>query len=174
MASPASAGKPEKVFAYEGFDENVCGIDVHTTVDGWSIFHIQRVVIESTGPDTDDFWIGVIQDHYTVTWTNIAGETLTLTMRQTIQEDDFVENGDGTWTYTYSVSGPALSVRANNRIVLRDVGRISFEVVFFLGSLSTIDDNEFVSSVITSVSGPHPFAEADYNIFCETFVQYLG
>src|SRR4029079_5997099 len=78
MAGPAAAARPEKNIVHDSFDDVLCGtIPVHVTVDGWTIFHIQTVVIEDSGPGTDGFWIGVIQDHYTVTFTNAAGVTVT-------------------------------------------------------------------------------------------------
>ena len=65
MASPASAGKPEKIYVNEQFDEELCGIPVHTTVDGFFKLHIQDYVIQADDPDVqDDFWIGVIQNHF--------------------------------------------------------------------------------------------------------------
>jgi hypothetical protein len=173
MASPASALKPEKVFVHEEFDENVCGVDVHTVIDGWSIFHIQEVVIESTGEGSDDFWIGVIQDHYDITRTNAAGVTMTESDRQTIQEDDLVDIGDGNWNYTFSVNGP-FTLRVDNQIVIRDVGRISYEFVFHLGDLSTLDDNEFISYKIISSGGSHPNPESDFALFCEVFTDIMG
>ena len=173
MATPVSAAKPEKIFVQEEFDENLCGVDVRTVIDGWSILHIQRQVIESTGEGTDDFWIGVIQDHYNITRTNAAGVTMTETVRQTIQEADLVDVGDGNWSYTFSVNGQ-FTMRVGNQIVLRDVGRISYQFVFHLGDLSTLDDNEFVSYEILSSGGSHPNPESDFTLFCETIVQYLG
>ena len=174
MASPVSAAKPEKIIVHDEFDEEICGIPVHTTVDGWSILHIQRVVIESTGEGTDDFWIGVIQDHYDVTWTNEAGVTMTQTVRQTVQEGDLVDNGDSTWTYTNTINGMPEFLRVGNTIINKDRGRVSFEVVFNFHDLSTFEDNEVISAEVTGIQGPHPTAESDFELFCQNIIKVLG
>jgi hypothetical protein len=174
MANPVSAGKPEKVIVDESFDEVLCGVPVHTTITGFEIFHIQEVVIEPSGPDSDEFWIGVINTHLTFMSTNAAGVTLTETDRFTRQEGSFVNNGDGTWTYTFAVNGKPIDLRSGKEHVLVEVGRITFEEVIFLGDLSTAEDNFFVSGEITSVSGPHPQAESDFTLFCEVVNDVLG
>ena len=54
MASPATAGKPEKVIIHEAFDEELCGIPVHTTVDGFFMLHIQDYVIQADDPSVEE------------------------------------------------------------------------------------------------------------------------
>ena len=51
MAAPVSAGKPEKITVHDEFDEELCGIPVHTTVDGFFMLHIQDYVIQADDPD---------------------------------------------------------------------------------------------------------------------------
>jgi hypothetical protein len=126
FSAPAVAARPERIDVNDSSDDVVCGIPVHITVTGFSILHIQDVVIPSTGPDSDDFWIGVIQDNLVVTFTNADGVTLTNTVHQTRQEDAIVDNGDGTWTYTYSINGIPEWLRTVHGHVLKDVGRIPF------------------------------------------------
>ena len=175
MANPVAAAKPEKVNQTAGpFPDEVCGIPVTTTVNGFSIFHIQHVVIPSTGVGSDDFWIGVIQDHLTFTHTNAAGVTVTNTVHQTRQEGAIVDNGDGTWTYTYTVNGQPMRLRSGNKTVLMDVGSISFSDVIYLGDLSTDADDYFVGSRITDINGPHPEAESDFTLFCQIFTGIMG
>ncbi|MFL5761431.1 MAG: hypothetical protein ACJ789_17050 [Thermomicrobiales bacterium] len=174
LSAPALASKPERIDINDSVDDVVCDIPVHVTVTGFSLLHIQDVVIPSTGPDSDDFWIGVIQDHVDVTFTNADGVTLTNAVRQTRQEDAFVDNGDGTWTYTYSINGIPEWLRTVDGQVLKDVGRISFSDVLYLGDLSTDADDAFVSSTITGITGPHPDAESDFALFCQAFTQVLG
>jgi hypothetical protein len=175
MANPVSAGKPEKVLINDEFDEVICDIPVHTTVTGFLIFHIQDYVIQAEDPETqDDFWIGVIQFHLDITSTNAEGVTITNSVRQINQEGDLVDNGDGTWTFTYAVNGAPLKLRSGNDTVLFDRGRITFEEVIYFGDLSTIEDNEFISGQITSISGPHPEAESDFTLFCEVFTDVMG
>lgn len=175
IASPVSAGKPEKVIVDESFPEEVCGIPVDTTITGFLIFHIQDYVIQAEDPETqDDFWIGVIQFHLEITSTNAEGVTITNIVRQTIQEGALVNNGDGTWTYTFAVSGVPLKLRSGNDTVLFDRGRITVEQVLYFGDLTTVEDNEFISQAILSISGPHPEAESDFTLFCEVFTDIMG
>jgi|SwirhisoilCB2_FD_contig_41_20972613_length_821_multi_4_in_0_out_0_1 hypothetical protein len=175
MAGPVSAGKPEKVPVHEEFDEELCGIPVHTTVDGFFIFHIQDYVIKADDPAVqDDFWTGVIQTHFNVTYTNAAGVTMFQMERNTTQEDPLIDNGDGTWTYNYTVNGQPLRLKSGNETVLVDVGRISYSVVFNLGDLSTQADDFFISEEITHVVGPHPLAESDFALFCEVVTRIMG
>ncbi len=174
LVSPVSAAKPFKETIDDEFDEVLCGIPVHTTVTGHLIFHIQDYVIQADNPDADDFWIGVIQTHLTFRTTNAEGVILTESIRQTRQEGDLVDNGDGTWTYTFAISGKASELRSGNKRVTADVGRIAFEEVIYFGDLSTVEDNEQVSFRITSFSGPHPQAESDFTLFCEVVNDILG
>ena len=175
LASPVSAGKSEKGPVHEAFDEELCGIPVHTTVDGFFIYHVQDYVIRAEDPAVqDDFWIGVTQSHFNVSYANAAGVTMFQMERNTTQEDPLVNNGDGTWTYAYTVNGQPIRLKSGNQTVLVDVGRISYSFVFHLGDLSTRADNVFISEEITSVIGPHPVAESDFALFCEVVTDILG
>ncbi|HET7057054.1 MAG TPA: hypothetical protein VFI12_11360 [Thermomicrobiales bacterium] len=175
VANPARADKPEKVVTHDSFDDVFCDIPVHVTVDGWSILHIQDYVIQADNPEVqDDFWIGVIQDHYDVTWTNEAGVTLTNTVRQTVQEDSLVDNGDGTWTYTFTINGMPEFLRVENDHINKDVGRLTQQFVFYFGDLSTQADDELLSATILGITGPHPTAESDFELFCQNVQKVLG
>jgi hypothetical protein len=175
LAGPVRAGKPEKFPVHEAFDEELCGIPVHTTVDGFFIYHVQDYVIRADDPAVqDDFWTGVIQTHFTVSYTNAAGVTMFQMERNTTQEDPLIDNGDGTWTYNYTVNGQPIRLKSGNKTVLVDVGRISYSVVFYLGDLSTQADNFFISEEITRVIGPHPVAESDFALFCEVVTEIMG
>jgi hypothetical protein len=175
MANPAAAGKPEKAVTHDEFDDVFCGIPVHVTVDGWSIFHIQDYVIQADNPDVqDDFWIGVIQDHYDVTWTNADGVTLTNTVRDVVQEDSLVDNGDGTWTYTFTINGLPEFLRVGNDHINKDVGRLTQQIVFYFGDLSTQADDDVLSQTILNITGPHPTAESDFELFCQNVQKVLG
>jgi hypothetical protein len=175
MAMPASAGKPEKITIHEEFDEVLCGIPVHDIIDGSIILHIQDHVIQADDPTVqNNFWIGVIQWHFKVTYTNAAGVTMSQFERNTIQEDSLVDNGDGTWTYSYTVNGQPIMLQGGNGTVLVDVGRVSYSIVFYFGDLSTQADDYFISEEITQVVGPHPIHESDFALFCETVTDILG
>ena len=175
MAMPASAGKPEKVIVHEEFDELMCGIPVHDIIDGSIIMHIQDVVIPADDPTTEDgFWIGVTQWHFKITYTNAAGETLLQFERNTVQEESFVDNGDGTWTYNFNVNGQGVMFKGEKGNVLIDVGRTSFSFVVYLGDLSTQADNYFVGGGVTKVVGPHPVDDSDFALACELITDVLG
>ena len=175
MANPAAAARPEKIDQTAGpFPDEICGIPVMTTVSGFTILHIQDVVIPSTGEGSDDFWIGVIQDHLIVTSTNADGDSLVNFVQQTRHEDAIVDNGDGTWTYTYTIIGRPEVLKSGNKSLVVDVGTISFADTFYLGDLSTTADNSFVSSEITGITGPHPEAESDFVLFCQIVTDILG
>jgi hypothetical protein len=174
MAGPAGAMRPEKIYVDESFDENICGIDVHTTLSGFVTLHIQAYVIQGDDEDDNDFWIGVINRHLILTHTNADGVTLTNTIRDTVQEGDLVDLGDGYWLYTYAVAGQPERLRSGNQNVLVDVGKINFETVLYFGDLETSEDDEFISETITSIGGPHPDAESDFGLFCEVFTEIMG
>ena len=57
---------------------------------------------------------------------------------------------------------------------MMDMGRISFEDVIYFGDLETFEDDAFISSTVTSISGPHPNAESEFELFCEVFTDILG
>jgi hypothetical protein len=174
MASPASAGQPRKITIHDEFNEDLCGIPVYTTVDGWFTQHIQYWEIEPTTPDADNFFIGVIQVHLDVAWTTADGEVLTTQLRRTIQEGDLVDLGDGYWEYTYTVNGLVDKIRLGNEILVMEVGSISIREVIYLGDLSTVDDFEFISFEVTDSNGPHPLTEADHDLFCEVITGAIG
>src|SRR6476661_368607 len=119
-------------------------------------------------------WIGVIQDHYDVTWANAAGVTLTNTVRQTIQEDSLIDNGDGTWTYTFTINGMPEFLRNVNGHVNKDAGRLTQQIVFYFGNLSTQADDEVLSQTILKITGPHATAESGFEIFCQNVHKVLG
>jgi hypothetical protein len=59
-------------------------------------------------------------------------------------------------------------------VALKDVGRIVFSTVLdYNGTPTDADDDVFVSQEILSISGPHPDAESDFTLFCETVVEGL-
>ena len=175
MAMPASAGRPEKIDIYEEFDEVLCGIPVHDIIEGTVILHIQDYTIQADDPTVeDDFWIGVIQQHFKVTYTNAAGVSLFQFERNTLQEDSIVDNGDGTWTYTYTLIGQQIMLKGGNGTVLVDVGRTSYSFLLYFGDLSTQADNSFISADVTQVVGPHPIHDSDFALFCEAVTDILG
>ena len=175
MAMPASAGKPEKVIVHEEFDELMCGIPVHDIIDGTIIMHSQYLVIPADDPTVQDgFWIGVTQWHFKITYTNAAGVSLVQFERNTVQEESFVDNGDGTWTYNFNVNGQGVMFKGEKGNVLIDVGRTSFSFVVYLGDLSTQADYYFVGGGVTKVVGPHPVDDSDFALACELITDVLG
>ena len=125
MASPVTAMKPQKIIVHEEGDEVKCGINRHTTIDGWINLHIQDYVIQADDPSVqNDFWIGVIQLHLDLTWTNAAGVTMTDQFRNTMQEGDLVDLGDGFWEYTWTANGIIDKIRVGNKILLIERGSL--------------------------------------------------
>ncbi len=175
MALPASAGRPEKITIHEEFDEEMCGIPVHDVIDGTILINTQEYVIQADDPTVQDWArLDVIIWHVKVTYTNAAGETVLQFERNTIQDDSFVDNGDGTWTYTFNVNGQGVMFKGAKGNVLIDVGRTSFSFVFYLGDLSTQADNYFVGGGVTGIVGPHPVDESDFALACELITETLG
>jgi len=175
MTSPAGAEPQSFKNSFDAeFDDVVCKIPVHVTITGFEIVHIQESVIPDTGPESDAFWIAVFQHHAVFKFTNADGVTITSTYHETVQEDSMVDNGDGTWTYTYAINGMARVLRTGHGQLYKDVGRITIQDVIYLGDLSTIEDNEMVSSQILGIQGPHPGADSDFELFCEVFTEIMG
>ena len=139
------------------------GILVHTTVDGFFNYHIQDYVIEADDPTVQDaFWIGVTQTHFNVSYTNAAGVTMFQMERNTTQEDPLIDNGDGTWTYRYTVNGQPLRLKSRERDGTRRCWPHLHRSSSTLVTSRPRPTDFFVSEKITRVIGPHPVAESDF------------
>lgn len=87
----------------------------------------------------------------------------------------FVDNGDGTITLRTAVTGVPEKLRLSDGTILNmDVGRIVFVTVLdYNGTPTNVEDDEFVSGYIESISGPHPDLESDFALFCDVVVPAL-
>jgi hypothetical protein len=74
----------------------------------------------------------------------------------------FTDNYRGLPERIYAPGGPVLT---------RDAGIVTQVTVV---DFSTNPDGDVVSSTITLEKGPHPEADADFNLFCQVFTQVLG
>ena len=172
LAGPAAAAKPFQENIDTTVDEVVCGIPVTTHVVGSLRSHIKYDVTDPS--NVNHIWFGHINRNLTITFTNAEGDTLVERVRDNLKDEAIVDNGDGTWTFTFSNRGQPQRLIVNGRTVVKDVGKITFQDTVFLGDLTTDDDDAFISSEILGISGPHPEAESDFTLFCEVFEDALG
>lgn len=169
-SAPAAAAKPiENVTerATETFQEEVCGIDVETTVSFVDHF-IARI-----GPNGFPLFQG--SGRSTVTWYNPETDlSVTVKSSGSFKDLTVTDNGDGTITVVTQVVGVPVEVSLEDGTVgLKDVGRIVFSTVLDYNGTPEADDDIFISDEILSISGPHPDAESDFTLFCETVVEGL-
>ena len=74
---------------------------------------------------------------------------------------------DGVHTFLATTKGLPEKIKTTHGPVLtRDAGIIAI--------LFTFDGDEFISSETVVVKGPHPEADADFELFCEVMVPALG
>jgi len=170
-AAPAAAEKP---FENEhnrftlSFEEELCGIDVETTV---TVKEHLKGRIGSNG-----FPIFQSNANATVTWYNPETDrTVTLRNRSNVKDLSVTDNGDGTITVVQQATGiPEEITLDDGTVAIKDVGRIVFSTVIdYNGTPTDTEDDEFISQEILSISGPHPEAESDFTLFCPTIVEGL-
>jgi hypothetical protein len=161
-ATVALAARPfhDKFTIDETVNENVCGIDVTT--------HIE---VKVNGLGFDDHFVDLSQ--FRITWTNADGDWLT-------------NFGAGQTSITETLDGDILTINEVHRGVhemLRsadgitaafDRGQIAFVIVLDLNDLENPDDDVELSFDVVKQAGPHPEADADFELFCEVFTQVLG
>lgn len=172
LAGPAAAAKPFQENIDSTVDEVVCGIPVTTHVVGSVRLHIKYDLTDPS--NVNHIWFGHINRNLTITFTNAEGDTLVNRIRDNFKDEAIVDNGDGSWTFTFSNRGQPERLIVNGRTVVKDVGKITFQDTVFLGDLTTDTDDALISSVILGISGPHPEAESDFTLFCEVFEDALG
>jgi hypothetical protein len=138
------------------FSGEVCGIDVDFVV----------VV-------TDNFFIyadGSFKDALSVrqTFTNpVNGNSVLLSSAGTVTGTAIIDEAAGTITFVTSFKGlPEKIQTSHGSVLVRDAGVITFRDTFDL------ETGEFLGTEVT-VSGPHPEADSDFTLFCETIVAAL-
>ena len=85
------------------------------------------------------------------------------------QTTDTTISGDpeGLHTHLFTTKGLPEKIQiANGPVLLRDAGLIAFA--------DTFEGDEFISSEIVLVKGPHPEAESEFALFCEVVTEALG
>jgi len=173
FAGPAAAASDKVIredYSY-AFDDTLCGLAVHVEGEGTFRATIHEQVILSSGPDSDDFWLGTITDHGSQTLTNTANDkSVVRTFRNNIHELSMVDLGNGFWQYTFAHAGPAVRLGTDKPI---DVGRIVITQTLFLGELSTVADDSFVGSTALFDAGRHPVFYSD-EPFCNALIAAIG
>ena len=139
------------------FPTDVCGIQVDAVI----------VV-------TDNFFVyegDAFKDASSVriTYTNPDnGKTVLVSSAGTVSGTATVDEAAGTITFVNTYTGlPEKIQTANGTVLTRDAGVITITDTFDL------ETGEFLSRDV-SASGPHPEADADFELFCETLVSALG
>ena len=149
-------------------DDVICDIPVTVTVD---IIENIQVRLAKNG-----FPLFKTTGRGTVTITNPAtGKSVVQTFSGATKDLSVVDNGDGTITVRTAVTGvPEEVTLSDGTVAIKDVGRIVFvTVIDYNGTPTDVEDDEFLSQTIESISGPHPDAESGFTLFCEVVVPAL-
>jgi hypothetical protein len=170
MAQPAAAKPLERSHEHivETFSDVICDIPVIVTVDIIENIHVR---LAKSG-----FRLFKAPGRGTVTFTNPAtGKSVVNTFSGASKDLTVVDNEDGTITLRTAVTGVPEEVRlSDGTVAIKDVGRIVFATVIdYNGTPTDVEDDEFISQTIESISGPHPEAESGFTLFCEVVVPAL-
>jgi len=172
LLPPAAIAKPLEITRYndtytDSFSDCGFRIDVAGEASG-------RYMIKDATPKTSGQFFRVLDKYsFTESLTNHrTGEWFSISARGTFREMPARLHADGqTVTYQVKDSGAFNTVRdSDGNLLFRDRGTVTFEFVF-----DTLGDSqpggEPISEELSSVSGPHPFFEAD---FCEVASELIG
>jgi hypothetical protein len=172
MVQPAAAQLVERSHEHIVLtipDDEVCGVPVTTTID---IIGNEQERLAKSG-----FPLFQLTGRGTVTWTNLAtGKSVSFFFAGVTAKDlTVVDNGDGTITLRTAVTGVPEKIRlSDGTIVTMDAGRVVFvSVLDYNGTPTNVEDDEFVSGYIESISGPHPDLESEGALFCDVVVAGL-
>ena len=152
----------------ETFEENICGIDVVTTLDIIDNFQIRT--------NKAGFPLFKSSGRGTITWFNPdTGLSVEQRFTGTSKDLSVTDNGDGTVTVRFAVTGiPEQITLPDGTVAIKDVGRVVFaDVIDFNGTPGDVSDDVFLSSTVESISGPHPELESDFTLFCPTVIDGL-
>jgi hypothetical protein len=140
----------------ESFSAELCGIEVDAVITV-----------------TDNFFVyedGSFKDALSVrqTFTNPdTGKSVVLTAAGTTTGTAIIDEDAGTISFVTSFVGlPEKIATAHGSVLLRDAGIITFTDTF------DFETGEFLGTQV-SVHGPHPEADADFELFCQTIVPAL-
>jgi len=164
-AAPALAakGSHEQVRVDETIPHDVvCGIDVSTHLEITG-----PVNVTSGGRLTDNTRVRL-------TFTNASGDWLVNDISGQFRQV-VTDNGDGTITSIETHRGNHERLRSADGIEAAfDRGQIVFRVVVDLNDPEDPTDDELISSEVLREAGPHPDADADFELFCEVVERVLG
>ena len=124
--------------------DNICGVDV-TVVNSAS-----GVFVE--GADGAELVAG----HFTTVFTNpLSGKSITFTQSGSQKSSATVDNGDGTFTSTFTVNGTSPKIQIVGGVPIGiDTGSITF-------AITTDASGHFLSFDVVSVKGPRPAGGCD-------------
>jgi hypothetical protein len=148
-------------------DDDLCGIPVTTHAEG-----VQNGIVRLDKAGNPLF---KVSGFVNLTWTNPAtGLSVSNLTSGMFRDIRVVENADGTTTiYFENVGIPERIQTPDGSVLVMDVGRIVFADTIDFGDPDNPDDDVFISTEIVSVAGPHPEADADFELFCEVVVDAL-
>jgi hypothetical protein len=159
----AFAGQP----GVEHFTEPIDDMDTNFCGTGETVIVTGEVTGTAfTQPNQDvDYW-EVTRGFVTLTSPDTG---LSVTLRWANRFTDVVISGDeeGIHTHRFTVMGlPEQFKLPNGGVITLDAGLIVLENIF--------EGDEFLSSEITFVAGPHPAAESGFELFCQVIPAALG
>lgn len=147
--------------AAPGFHDNIDVTFPDTPCGVSGTWHVTGVQLGTFGP-TSVVINGAINQTFTADDGRVA--ILHVAGRST---GSFVDNGDGTLTFTNTYAGLPEQIRGGGGgVVSQDVGLIIF--------VTTLDTNTGNVVSFTIEHGPHPEADSGFAIFCTAFLTALG
>jgi hypothetical protein len=152
--SSALAAPPFVEQVNGAFDDVLCGIPVHNTVVGTNTGKIKEVVIDPGDPTQHDgYAYALVHADLTITSVSaITGRSLAVAVHDNYRDISFTDNGDGSWTFTYAVTGLFSLIPGAT-----SAGRLFATDHLYVGDLSTLTDDYDISFTI-SFSGVQPDA----------------
>ncbi len=158
--SVGAAGKPIHTNFDDTFTDTVCGLDVSGESVGVDNF---TPIFDSAGNVVSFKDTGQAKTTFTRN-----GKSLVVSAAG---DHTGTATGDfsGLVTFTDNYKGlPERISYSNGSVITRDAGIITIQQVV---DFST---GELVSSIVTVQKGPHPEADANFDLFCQVFTQVLG
>ena len=143
------------------FEAPICGVDL--------TIHETGAVNGNITTDRQGHLLFQVTFVYDATWTNAAGDWISLSARGVSAKDvSVVDNPDGGYTATFAFTGvPEWFRDSSGATISKDVGRIVFAESFDA-------DGNFLGRSTVSVAGPHPEIAADGELVCQIVTAYLG
>ena len=143
------------------YEATICDVDL--------TIHERGAVNGNVTTDRQGHLLFQVTFLYDATWTNAAGDWISLSVRGVSAKDvSIVEEPDGGLTVTFAFLGiPQWFRDSSGATILKDVGRIVFAESFD-------PDGNFLGRSTVSVAGPHPAAATEEELVCPIVDAYLG